>query len=49
MTENIIGTYQCKECDTEFKIIHSSVASAHEGWEPTCPICGVHNYTEEVE
>lgn len=43
-----IGTYQCRDCDTQFEIQHSSVVEAYEGWQPTCPACGTRNDIQDV-
>ncbi|WP_247006342.1 hypothetical protein [Halorientalis litorea] len=46
--ENILGTYRCRDCGSDFKVTGSSVTSAYEGWTPTCPVCGTRNDIQQT-
>lgn len=45
--DNIIGTYECTECNNAFEITHAS-NSAYDGWMPCCPECGLEDTVKQV-
>lgn len=48
MKENILGEYECIDCDCVFEITHTS-NSAGDYWMPCCPVCGLDNDVNQVE
>jgi len=49
MKENIIGTYECDECNSMWFIRSTSVAGVYDGWLPCCPVCGLEDTVKQVE
>ena len=48
MGENIIGTYECDECNSMW-FIRSTGITAYDGWLPCCPVCGLEDTVRQVE
>jgi len=46
--ENILGEYECEDCNNAFEITHAS-NSAYSGWMPCCPECGLDDWVKQVE
>ena len=45
--EEILGEYQCIDCDSAFEITKIS-QTAYDGWIPVCPVCGFDDNVREL-